>query len=84
MDYRFSQAHREARWAFALTLVYLLGWVLTAYLPGNSPGITGLPRWFEFSCLWLPLFFILLCGLMIRAVYREVPLDESEVVPDAD
>ncbi|MEA7187530.1 DUF997 family protein, partial [Salmonella enterica subsp. enterica serovar Virginia] len=46
MDARFVQAHKEARWALWLTLCYLAAWLVAAYLPGDSPGITGLPHWF--------------------------------------
>ena len=35
MDKRFIQAHREARWALGLTLLYLLAWGLAAYLPAQ-------------------------------------------------
>ncbi|MGY2911059.1 putative membrane protein YhdT [Ewingella americana] len=50
-DSRFLQANREARWAFGLTLAYLLAWSLAAYLPDDKQGITGLPHWFEMACL---------------------------------
>ncbi|EBQ1276079.1 DUF997 family protein, partial [Salmonella enterica] len=43
MDARFVQAHKEARWALWLTLCYLAAWLVAAYLPGDSLGITGLP-----------------------------------------
>lgn len=43
MDKRFLQSNREARWAMMLTLAYLIGWLITAYLPDSSQGITGLP-----------------------------------------
>ncbi|SQJ10681.1 Membrane protein [Salmonella enterica subsp. enterica serovar Heidelberg] len=58
MDARFVQAHKEARWALWLTLCYLAAWLVAAYLPGDSPGITGLPHWFEMACLLTPLVFI--------------------------
>lgn len=40
MDTRFVQAHKEARWALGLTLLYLLVWLVAAYLPGVAPGFT--------------------------------------------
>ncbi|MGS9078506.1 DUF997 family protein, partial [Salmonella enterica subsp. enterica serovar Infantis] len=55
MDARFVQAHKEARGALWLTLCYLAAWLVAAYLPGDSPGITGLPHWFEMACLLTPL-----------------------------
>ena len=57
MDKRFVQAYKEALSALILTFMYLLGWLLTAYLPDNTLGITGLPLWFELSCLFLPVLF---------------------------
>ncbi|MBW7981794.1 YhdT family protein [Enterobacillus tribolii] len=74
MDSRFAQAHREARWALWLTLAYLAGWIVMAYVPDSVQGITGLPHWFEMACLLLPLVFILLCWVMVRLVFRDIPL----------
>ncbi|PIJ51090.1 hypothetical protein BL250_11145 [Erwinia sp. OLTSP20] len=81
MDSRFIQAHKEARWSFWLAVAYLILWALTAWLAGTQPGITGLPRWFELSCLWVPVLFMFLCWLMIRCVFREMPLEESHDTP---
>ena len=50
MDTRFVQAHKEARWALGLTLLYLAVWLVAAYLSGVAPGFTGFPRWFEMAC----------------------------------
>ncbi|QHB34165.1 DUF997 family protein [Yersinia canariae] len=77
MDTRFLQANKEARWAFGLTLAYLVGWVITAYLPGNIPGISGLPAWFEAACIALPLLFIVLCWLMVRMIFRDISLEDD-------
>ncbi|OON39254.1 hypothetical protein BTJ39_15090 [Izhakiella australiensis] len=81
MDSRFIQAHREARWSFWLAVAYLVLWALTAGLAGSQAGITGLPRWFELSCLLVPLLFILLCWLMIRMVFRDIPLEDDNDAP---
>lgn len=77
MDKRFVQAHREARWAFGLALAYMVAWLLAAYLPDSQQGITGLPHWFEMACLLVPLVFIGLCWLMIRVIYRDIPLGDD-------
>ena len=77
VDKRFLQANREARWAFGLTIAYLIAWSLAAYLPDDAQGITGLPHWFEMSCLLIPLIFILLSGLMVRFIYRDIPLEDT-------
>ncbi|QUY51126.1 YhdT family protein [Serratia plymuthica] len=78
MDKRFIQAHREARWALGLTLLYLLAWSLAAYLPTSNAGITGLPHWFEMACLLVPLLFIVLCWLMVRGVFRDISLEDND------
>ncbi|GAA3610607.1 YhdT family protein [Gibbsiella greigii] len=78
MEKRFIQAHREARWALWLTLIYLLAWTLAAYLPDSEIGITGLPHWFEMACLLVPLLFIGLCWLMVRMLFRDIPLEDND------
>lgn len=77
MDKRFLQANREARWAFGLTLAYLLAWCLAAYIPDDKQGITGLPHWFEMACLLVPLIFVFLSWLMVRVIYRDIPLEDN-------
>jgi len=77
MDNRFVQAHKEARWALWLTLLYLAAWLVAAYLPDNTQGITGLPHWFEMACLLVPLLFILLCWLMVKFLFRDIPLGDD-------
>lgn len=78
MDKRFKQAEKEAKLACSLTIVYLLMWVATAYLLGSAPGILGLPRWFEASCLFLPVAFILICWLVVTYQFQDMPLTPSE------
>lgn len=78
MDTRFVQAHKEARWALWLTLLYLAAWLMAAYLPSNETGITGLPHWFEMACLLTPLLFILLCWAMVRFLFQDISLEEHD------
>ena len=78
MDNRFVQAHKEARGAQWRTLLYLAAWLAAAYLPDSAIGITGLPHWFEMACLLVPLIFILLCWAMVRFVFRDIPLEDSD------
>jgi uncharacterized membrane protein YhdT len=77
MDKRFVQAHKEARWALWLTLLYLAAWLVTAYLPDSLWGLpacrTGL-KWP--ACL--PLVFILLCWAMVRFIFRDIPLEDDD------
>lgn len=78
MDKRFVQAHREARWSFWLAVAYLIAWSLMAWLPDDKQGITGLPHWFEMACLLVPALIILLCWLMVRLVFRDIPLEDEK------
>lgn len=78
MDPRFIQANREARWALGLTLLYLAAWIATAYLSNDALGFSGLPHWFEMSCLLLPLLFILLCWMMVRMIFKPMPLGSDD------
>ena len=78
MDKRFVQAHKEARWALWLTLIYLAAWLVTAYLPDSMMGFTGLPHWFEMACLLTPLVFILLCWAMVRFIFRDISLEDND------
>lgn len=78
MNKRFVQAHKEARWALWLTLLYLAAWLAAAYLPGVSIGFTGLPHWFEMACLLVPLLFILLCWAMVRFIFRDISLEDND------
>lgn len=77
MDKRFIQAHKEARWTVWLTLLYLVAWMSAAWIPDASIGPTGLPHWFEMACLLVPLIFILLCWLMVRLLFRDIPLEDG-------
>lgn len=77
IDSRFIQANREARWSIWLTLFYMLCWFLTAYFPDSQQGITGLPHWFELSCLFLPPLFVFLCWLMVKLKFKNIPLDDN-------
>ncbi|SAE31148.1 Predicted membrane protein [Enterobacter cloacae] len=69
MDKRFVQAHKEARWALWLTLLYLAAWLVTAYLPDSA---------IEMACLLLPLMFILLCWAMVKFIYRDISLEDDD------
>jgi uncharacterized membrane protein YhdT len=53
MDKRFVQAHKEARWALWLTLLYLAAWLATAYfqvlsaLPACRTGLKWPACWYR-------------------------------------
>ncbi|GAA03117.1 YhdT family protein [Photobacterium leiognathi] len=86
---RYRQAHKEAYWAIALALAYFLWWYVSAY--GLAPAIGdlsmptlyfGLPLWFLLSCIVGPILFTVLCGVMVKVVYRDLPLDINHDEPD--
>ncbi|MDW6003586.1 YhdT family protein [Vibrio mangrovi] len=81
----YRQAHREALWAIALALGYFIWWYATAYgfsAPQESRELPqlywGMPLWFLLSCVIGPLLFTLLCGLMVKYVYRNISLDPQQ------
>ncbi|MCA2016991.1 YhdT family protein [Vibrio tritonius] len=78
----YRQAHKEAFLAFALAVLYFLWWYATAY--GLSPTTDnhtmptlywGFPLWFLLSCIIGPLLFTILCIVMVKVFYKDVPLD---------
>ena len=74
-DIRYQQATREARWALWLTIFYLVGWCVSAYLTPKMTGLLGFPLWFELSCIYLPILFIVLIYVVIKRIYRDIDLE---------
>ncbi|MDO5651757.1 MAG: DUF997 family protein [Moraxella sp.] len=72
-----KQLGREARWAVWLTLLYLAGWVLSAYFSPDGVGVFGFPLWFELSCLALPVLFIIVSFAVLKKVYQPIDLDSA-------
>ena len=61
LQQRYQQATKEARWALGLTLLYVIGWCLCAYLPKATQGQSA------FRCgLNSPVFTYLFCLLWWR------------------
>ncbi|SEQ87285.1 YhdT family protein [Basfia succiniciproducens] len=75
---RYLQAEKEARWSLGLTILYVIGWCVCAYLPKGSAGPLGFPLWFELSCIYLPILFVVIGYWMIKIVYQDIDLDHSE------
>lgn len=69
------QLNREAKYAIYLTLLYLVGWVGFAYFVPDGTGILGFPLWFELSCLFLPILFMVASMAVLKMVYQDVDLD---------
>ncbi len=69
------QLNTEAKWSIYLTLLYMAGWVMFGYFMPNRTGVLGFPLWFELSCLFLPLVFILISMAVLKLVYQDIDLD---------
>jgi len=78
MDKRFIQANKEAKLSLILTLSYLIIWGLAAYFLDNQRGFLGFPVWFEASCFFLPLAFIVVCWLVVKFKFSDIPLDSQK------
>lgn len=78
-DPRYRQAAREARWAFGLTLLYVVGWCLCAYLPKGTAGPLGFPLWFELACIYLPVLFIVVAYWVVKIIYQNMDLENKDV-----
>lgn len=72
-----TQLNREAKWSLYLTLFYLAGWVIFAYFMPNGTGVFGFPLWFELSCVFLPILFIVITLAALKAVYQDIDLDAT-------
>ena len=75
LSQRYRQAAKEARWALGLSLLYVIGWCVCAYLPKGTAGPLGFPLWFELSCIYLPILFIVLAYWILRIVYQDISLE---------
>ena len=70
-----TQLHREAKWAVGLAVIYLIFWVIFAYMSPDGRGFFSMPWWFELSCVYLPIAFVLAGFWVLSRVYRTVDLD---------
>lgn len=73
-----QQISKEVRWALSLTLFYILGWIGFAYFSPTGRGILGFPIWFELSCIYLPLLFILVIAMVIKYCFKEIDLEGKD------
>lgn len=81
LQQRYKQAAKEARWALALTVLYLIGWCLCAYLPQDGNGPLGFPLWFELSCIYLPVLFVVVAYWLVKIVYQDMDLEIESKKP---
>jgi len=70
-----KQLTREAQWALGLTVLYMFGWIILAYFFPVKLGILGLPIWFELSCIYLPILFLVIGYWVIKIVYLDISLE---------
>lgn len=78
MDTRYKQASKEAKLSFLLTIIYLVAWIFSAYFGCNEIGLLGLPLWFELSCILIPIGFILLCWIVVKIQFHDIPLEQTK------
>lgn len=78
LSQRYKQAAKEARWTFILTILYVIGWCVCAYLPENTAGPLGFPLWFELSCIYLPILFIVVAFWVIQIVFQHIDLENNK------
>ena len=81
-DGRYRQANRETMITVCLYALFFAWWYLTAYgLGAGDPKeysyVLGLPSWFFWSCVAGYFFFSFLVWGVVRAFFREVPLDDG-------
>jgi len=77
------QTKREALWAVLLALGYFVWWYCGAYVfsaPQDELQLPqlywGMPLWFVLSCVLGPILFTVLCALMVKYLYKDIPLDQ--------
>ena len=75
LSQRYKQAAKEARWALGLAIFYVIGWCVCAYLRIDSPVGLGFPLWFELSCIYLPILFVVIGYWIVKIVFLDIPLD---------
>lgn len=73
-----QQLVKEVRWALLLTLTYVIGWIGFAYFSPEGRGLIGFPIWFEFSCIFLPILFIMIATFVIKTMYKDINLEVIE------
>ena len=75
LSQRYKQAAKEACWALGLAILYVIGWCICAYLPKGALGPIGFPLWFELSCIYLPILFVVMGYWIVKIVFLDIPLD---------
>lgn len=79
IDKRYLQANKEARLSFYITVLYMVCWILSAYFLHNRQGIFGFPAWFEVSCLFTPIGFIIICYFVVKTQFKNISLENQQL-----
>ncbi len=79
-DPRYRQANREALFGLLLFILNFVWWFACAYGPGSRPVheytyILGFPAWFFYSAILGYVVFTALAWLMVRYLFKDMPLD---------
>ncbi len=72
------QLVKETRWAFCLTIFYILGWIGFGYFSPEGKGILGFPIWFELACVYFPLLFIFITIAVVKLFFKEIDLEVND------
>nr|WP_258173034.1 DUF997 family protein [Haemophilus influenzae] len=56
----------------------VIGWCLCAYLPKETQGPIGFPLWFELSCIYLPILFIVIGYWIIKIIFQDISLEIND------
>ncbi len=81
LRHRYQQASKEALLSVMLALGYFIWWYgfgygLTPEDVSSLPTLYfGFPLWFLVSCILGALLFTLLCAIMVKHFFKEMPLD---------
>lgn len=80
---RWSITAKEALIGTAVVILHFCLWFGFAYGLGSGPPeeyqyIAGLPAWFFFSCVIVPIFIIILVALAVRFFFTDISLEEEE------
>ncbi len=83
IERRFRQANFEAFCSVGLAVLFMIWWYAFAYGlgekdPSQYDWILGFPAWFFYSSILGPALFCVLAWLMVKFLFKAVPLDPHE------
>ena len=82
---KYQQIRREAAYTGLALLVLILFWCWAGFgLASVEMEIFGLPLWAVTSSIGVWLFAIVLVKILLKFVFRDMPLEDSQVEKGAD